>query len=498
MAARLVLALLILVAWVPLGALSAEAATACVDAEPNNALAQAVTMPLGASCTGMFKTGTGSGGDVDWYKVRVINPGVLTVTLSPPKGGGNWTTYQPRTFAPAIEVTKAGLGYSIRQAMGTSPTRAVTVQLGLGSNQVPVDLYVQIGVKGAWCIGCTPAWLTKPDGPWSDQTYTLKASMSSFSSAALSGEPTNDSMAGATALGFAKPATGYMLRPARADATDFRTDFSGDSDWYKVTVPGPGTLKLSVKPPIGGGTFSQTGQDYGMLLALHSRDTNFLATGIGKGKSPVNLNLIVGSIDAPVDYYLSVSSYGSVGDTLGSWSDRPYLLSASFTATPGLFAGEGANDTASGTTQRLPLGQKREGYFLAAGRSFSRDSLAPQFPSDQDWYALNDVGPGTLAVTISPPSGGGNWATWNERHFSVGAELVDASTPWSSLVVAYGDNPSSTVTLAYPLAKKTSLRLRVAPLAFYDWGRSWLSGAWSDKPYSVLARLGTASSQARK
>src|SRR5688572_5564280 len=69
------------------------------DAEPNDTPGQATQIfDVGdIGFEGTFRAiiesnGTVHGGDDDWYRITIENPGKLTLLLTPPVGGGTWAS----------------------------------------------------------------------------------------------------------------------------------------------------------------------------------------------------------------------------------------------------------------------------------------------------------------------------------------------------------------------------------------------------------------------
>ena len=144
---------------------------------------------------------------------------------------------------------------------------------------------------------------------------------------------------------------------------------TGDSDYYKVTVPSNGTIEVTVS--------DIPGSHYYQLYLYNSAGTGIANTGIVSAPGPATLSKFV---DQGGDYYVQVRDYYNGNSTL------PYRIRVEFVPLDGdVYMNEPNGSIATATT--LPLDKTERGYIY--------------FTNDSDYYKVTIPSNGTIEVTVS-------------------------------------------------------------------------------------------------
>jgi hypothetical protein len=158
--------------------------------------------------------------------------------------------------------------------------------------------------------------------------------------------------------------------PLNIDENGYGTIYpSADNDYYKVTVPGDGTIKVTVSD-------IPSSHQYKIYL-YNSAGSTLANTGDVPSPGPGTLSKFV---DQGGDYYVSVR------DTYNQSSTSPYRIRVEFVPLDGdVYVNEPNGNIATATT--LPLDKTERGYLY--------------FTNDNDYYKVTVPGDGTIKVAVS-------------------------------------------------------------------------------------------------
>jgi hypothetical protein len=127
-----------------------------LEQEPNNSASTANPLRLGEPVYGRMMLS----GDVDWYKLTIPSPGVLTIKVTQPAGGGNWATYgNLGVTLTSADGSTTWLSTTSGGAGGTAATKALEVGGAIDASQLG-EYRVRV-------------YLAHNSGAWSDQPYTV-------------------------------------------------------------------------------------------------------------------------------------------------------------------------------------------------------------------------------------------------------------------------------------------------------------------------------------
>jgi hypothetical protein len=143
-------------------------------------------------------------------------------------------------------------------------------------------------------------------------TYRLRASLAQ--SPMVDEQEPNDSPATATFLPLDQTFAGTFQAPGR------------DQDWYRVTLPGNGTLSVRLTPRRGGGAWSAS---TGVGIRITSTHTPYPVLAETYTTSSPGSVASLAFPSAPGDYHVWIfpTDLNGLGD---AWSDQPYTVTATF------------------------------------------------------------------------------------------------------------------------------------------------------------------------
>ena len=332
-----------------------------IDVEPNNFAIQSLTLPLNGNKGGHldYKYTDNTTDGSDWYKVTTTSDGLLRLTLSA-LGGGDFY----------VRLYDKDTTTQLNQAESYNNTPVVMSTDGLAAGTYYIKLFPYSTSFGA---------------------YTLADSLFSPTQANDT-EPNN----------YAKQALTLLLNDSVGGHLDYLYNQTRDgSDWYKVTTPADGLLRLTLS--------SLNGADF--YARLYFKDTVSLIGQVESyGNNPAVLNADGLAADT---YFVQLVPY--------STSFGAYKLADSF-FTPSQANDVEPNNYAS-QALTLPLNTKVGGH-LDYNLNQTRDVA--------DWYKITTNADGYLRVTLSSLNGADFYA-----------KLYDSdSTTVRAQVESYANNPA--------------------------------------------------------
>ena len=330
------------------------------DAEPNNNAIQALTLPLNGVKGGHLDYNKDGARDTaDWYKVTTTGDGLLRLTLSALGGADFYVRLYDKDTTTQLNQAESYNGNPV--IMSTD---------GLAAGTYYIKLFPYSTSFGA---------------------YTLADSLFSPTQA-NDVEPNN----------YAKQALTLPLNGNVGGHLDYLYNQTRDgSDWYKVTTPADGLLRLTLS--------SLNGADF--YARLYFKDTASLISQI---ESYANNPAVLSADGLAADtYYIQLVPY--------STSFGAYTLADSFFTPAQANDAEPNNHASQALT--LPLNAKVGGH-LDYNYNQTRDVA--------DWYKITTNADGYLRVTLSSLNGADFYA-----------KLYDSdSTTVRAQVESYANNPA--------------------------------------------------------
>ncbi len=344
------------------------------DAEPNNTKATALTLPLNGSVKGHSDYYYNNLRDSsDWYKVTTNGDGRLRLTIKSGNGQYVWAYLFDNDGTTQLNADNTNSSLDIN-----------TDGLAAGTYYVRVNTYYNTGFV----------------------PYTLNDSL--FKPVQANDTEPNDSKATAQTLGVNSSVTGH---------SDYYYNHHRDSaDWYKITIPSDGLLRLRITSPNG------------QYIWAYLFDND--------GTTQLNANNTNSSVDIKTDglaagtYYVRVNSYYNTGFAPYTLQDSLFTYSYTADIEPNKYAAKAAT---------LPANTLTTGHVGFYYKNV-RDSV--------DWWKVNYTGNGPLKLNVTENT----WLSDGSQHyywFQVYKDTNSAPIYSQDFLGASGDINLSSLTKGY-------------------------------------------------